>query len=85
MGIRRFKEGQRCKTIGGSFVHVVKLKNRERGYETALFSDGVHRYNRSTHEMDQGRVTGSPHDWSDNRNIDPICIGIDRSKFDEAV
>lgn len=83
MGIKRFRLGMVCKTQGGKTVTAMKAYNNYRGYETMLWSDGKHRYNRSTHEECQGRCTGR--NWEDHHNIDPICIGIDRSKFDETV
>lgn len=40
-----------------------------KGYECFLGSDGVWRYDRSTHSLDAGRVTGTNHDYSCPENI----------------
>lgn len=53
--------------------------------------DGIHRYDRQPSDnergLDLGRVTGTDHDFSDPRNLDPIQIGFDRvvalQKFEE--
>ncbi len=78
--MKRFKANRRYRMMGGGFVTVLACENGPRGYETIRCSDssanapeGIHRYNRSTHGADQGRVTGTAHDFSDPRNIDPFA------------
>lgn len=44
-------------------------RTRNKGYECLRCSDGVYRYDRSTHSSDAGRVTGSNHDYSDPKNF----------------
>jgi hypothetical protein len=81
--VARFKEGRRYRCMGGTMVTVLQCVG-VRGYETVRCSDvsenapnGVHRYNRSTGRgVDQGRVTGTAHDFSDPRNLDPRQIGL---------
>lgn len=61
--------------VGGAYetqegVEVVVLsRTRLVGYECLMCSDGVCRYDRSTHNSDAGRVTGTNHDYSDPRNF----------------
>lgn len=49
----------------------IKVLGRTRsvGYECLRCSDGKYRYDRSTYSGDAGRITGSPHDYSDPNNF----------------
>jgi hypothetical protein len=58
-----FKINSLYACLNGSVVEVLNFTTSV-GYETLVCSDGKHRYNRSTHSEDAGRVTGSPHDYS---------------------
>jgi hypothetical protein len=82
--VPRFKEGRRYRCMDGQMVTVLECVNSFRGYETVRISrtsencpQGIHCYNRSTGlGRDQGRVTGTDHDFSDPRNLDPRQIGL---------
>lgn len=83
----RFKVGRRYRRMDGVMVTVLEAKNKLRGYETVRCSDdktpdrsGGHRYNRTTHTADTGRCTGTKHDFSDPRNLDPRQIGLKLSR-----
>lgn len=56
-------------TQAGNSVQIVSVGSRVKGYETVVDHLGVHRYARSTHDRDQGRVTGTPADFSCADNI----------------
>jgi hypothetical protein len=80
----RFKEGRRYRCMDGVMVTVLECRNVNKGYETVRISrpsenspTGIYCYNRSAGRgYDQGRVTGTAHDFSDPRNLDPRQIGI---------
>lgn len=59
-----FEVGKEYETQDGRRVAVLGREDRHRGYETLICSDGSHRYDRSTHNGDAGRVTGTAHDYS---------------------
>lgn len=59
--------GETYKTQEGNYVKMVKIHNAGTQYETLEDELGVNRYSRRT--SDFGRVTGSPFDYSDPRNI----------------
>lgn len=60
--------GNQYRTQGGDLVKLVTVANAGTSYESMACEAGVHRYTR----RDLGRVTGSPHDYSDPRNIPPL-------------
>ena len=59
----RFIVGCEYETQAGDFVAVIGRKGMK-GYECVECSDGLFRYDRSTHSSDAGRVTGTAHDYS---------------------
>jgi hypothetical protein len=59
-----FRVGGQYKTQSGDVVTFVGVANEGTSYETMFDQHGVHRYT----ARDFGRVTGSPHDYSDPRN-----------------
>lgn len=65
----KFKVGKTYLTQRGEAVRVVLRHAELRGYETVLGDDGAHRYDRSTHDSDAGRCTGTAHDYSDLDNF----------------
>lgn len=84
MTVRRMKLGETYRTLAGEEFTVLECVDRYRGYETARCSDtsenapnGIHRYNRTNGDYDNGRVTGTTHDYSDPRNLDRTTIGFD--------
>lgn len=62
-----YRLGVEYQTQGGEPVTFTEIANEGTMYETMACEDGVHRYTR----RDFGRVTGSPHDYSDHRNVPP--------------
>ena len=58
-----FEVGKNYKTQNGESVKVIGRTSLE-GYECLECSDGAYRYDRSTHSVDAGRVTGTDHDYS---------------------
>lgn len=64
----QFQIGEYYLTQSGNYVKVMSRTNFA-GYETLLCSDSKHRYDRSTTSVDAGRVTGTPHDYSDGSNF----------------
>jgi len=69
-----FELGQNYMTKNGERVTIMEVSD-VRGYECVRGNDtseesptGIWRYNR---EHDRGRVTGSPFDMSDQRNLTP--------------
>lgn len=63
-----YKIGWTYKTQEGKLVKVLG-RTELKGYECLECSDGVYRYDRSTHNEDAGRVTGTCHKYSDPRNF----------------
>lgn len=59
----KFVVGESYKTQGGLTIKVLGRTN-PKGYECLICSDGIYRYDRSTHSLDAGRVTGTDHDYS---------------------
>ena len=59
----RFEVGKQYETQCGNMVTVLGRTDLV-GYECLICSDGKHRYDRSTHSSDAGRVTGTDHDYS---------------------
>jgi len=51
-------------TQEGEFIKILGRVDNIKGYETLVCSDGIARYDRSTHSADAGRVTGTDHDYS---------------------
>lgn len=64
-----FKVGKTYKTLSGKEVTVLDRTNIK-GYECLICSDGKYRYDRSTHNLDAGRITGSDHDYTHPDNFD---------------
>jgi hypothetical protein len=64
-----FQVGKTYLTQRGEAVRVVLRHAELRGYETVMGDDGIHRYDRSSHNSDAGRCTGSAHDYSDPENF----------------
>lgn len=72
----RFQLWESYRTLAGDWVRIVEVSERHPGYETVRGDDfpGTTlgwRYNRSTHNSDLGRCTGTAHDFSDPRNLIP--------------
>ena len=65
----QFQIGKIYLTQRGEPVRVVLRHAELRGYETVMGDDGIHRYDRSDHNSDAGRCTGSVHDYSDPENF----------------
>ena len=65
----KYQVGTAYETLNGDLVTVVSRSINLRGYETLVCSDDKHRYDRSTHSSDAGRVTGTPHDNSGIHNF----------------
>jgi hypothetical protein len=63
-----YRVGNRYMTQGGEEVTLNQVANYGTSYESMCDDAGVHRYTR----RDFGRVTGSAHDYSDQRNIPPL-------------
>jgi len=59
----KFEVGQEYQTQAGETVKVLGRTDNP-GYECLICSDNKHRYDRSTHSDDAGRVTGTDHDYS---------------------
>lgn len=55
----RYEEGKTYLTIGGEPFTVTECKDELGGYETVCNAEGKHRYNRTKHAWDAGRITGS--------------------------
>jgi hypothetical protein len=64
----KFTIGKTYLTQSGNPVTVLGREGSP-GYECLRCSDDIYRYDRSTHNSDAGRVTGSPHDYSDPNNF----------------
>lgn len=60
-----YKLGETYTTQGGEEVIFVTIANEGTTYEAMGDQHGVYRYTR----RDWGRVCGSPHDYSDPRNV----------------
>lgn len=60
--------GNQYRTQAGELVRFVSVHNEGTSYECMEDESGVNRYTR----RDFGRVTGSPHDYSDPRNTPPL-------------
>lgn len=65
----RFTLGETYELQNGQHVKIVARHIQLAGYETIEDEAGIHRYDRSTHDSDAGRVTGTPHDYSCPENI----------------
>lgn len=79
-----FEVGKTYKTQKGKRVKVLG-RTDHKGYECLICSDKKHRYDRSTHSTDSGRVTGTDHDYSypDNfKRTDRIQIAIMRNDIE---
>ena len=63
-----YRLGNTYQTQSGELVTLVEVANEGTHYETMACAQGIHRYTR----RDFGRVTGSPFDYSDPRNIPPL-------------
>lgn len=87
----RYEQDLIYRTLEGKWVKVIAVKDETKGYETVQCDDrrtpdGGHRYNRTTHVEDNGRCTGTAHDFSDPRNLCPViringykyCMVLDR-------
>lgn len=59
-----FEVGKSYMTQEGKMVKVIGRTDKYRGYECLICDDGKHRYDRSDHSSDAGRVTGTAHDYS---------------------
>lgn len=70
MKFEPFKVGNWYRTLGGKMVCIKGRSNTGTPYESVYCIEGVHRY--SNRPGDYGRVTASPHDFSDPRNIIPL-------------
>jgi hypothetical protein len=63
-----FEVGKAYETQEGHLVSVVGRTGAP-GYETLICSDCKHRYDRSTHSNDAGRVTGTRHNYTHRCNF----------------
>lgn len=61
----------------GSTVLIIGRAKNLRGYETVYDEHGHHRYDRSTHDSDTGRCTGTAHDYSHPRNLKRPIVPVD--------
>ncbi|WP_415912260.1 hypothetical protein [Neptuniibacter sp. QD37_11] len=70
-----FEVGQSYATQKGKVIKVLD-RTTSRGYECLVCSDKKHRYDRSTHSEDAGRVTATNHDFScpDNLVRPPVPV-----------
>jgi hypothetical protein len=68
MKVEPFQVGNSYRTVGGEYVRIVGLHYVNHGYSTVYCAKGVHRYC----DRDFGRVTGTPFDFSDPRNLIPL-------------
>lgn len=64
----KFKVGHTYTTQTGQLVKVVG-RTKLKGYECLICNDGKHRYDRSTHNSDAGRVTGTCHEYTHPDNF----------------
>jgi len=64
----KFEIGKEYETLDGTLVTVIGRTDTV-GYECLVCSDDIHRYDRSTHSKDAGRVTGTAHDYSCKDNF----------------
>jgi hypothetical protein len=64
----KFALGKTYTLQNGEKIRLVR-RDGSMGYETVVDQYGIHRYDRSTHSKDAGRVTGSAHDYSHPENI----------------
>lgn len=64
----KYEVGKVYETQGGVLVKTIGRTTLV-GYECLVCSDGRHRYDRSTHSQDAGRVTGTDHDYSCEHNF----------------
>lgn len=64
----KYKVGEFYECQNGMIAKVLRRTELE-GYECLVCDDGLHRYDRSGHNEDAGRVTGSSHDYSDPFNF----------------
>lgn len=64
----KFIIGETYETQSGNIVKVLS-RTETKGYECLICSDGIGRYDRSTHSSDAGRVTGTDHDYSYPENF----------------
>jgi hypothetical protein len=64
----KFEVGKVYETIAGKKVMVLGRTDLK-GYECLICSDNMHRYDRSEHNDDAGRVTGTDHDYSCQDNF----------------
>lgn len=60
----KYEVGKEYECQNGAMVKVLGRHDKYKGYESLICSDGKHRYDRSDHSVDAGRVTGSAHDYS---------------------
>lgn len=79
-----FEIGKEYQTQSGDTVKVLG-RIGIRGYECAVCSDGVHRYDRSTDKSDAGRVTATDHDYSHPLNFKRTLFRFHRGGFDESM
>lgn len=59
----RFVIGETYKTQAGEMITVLG-RTETKGYECLECSDGKYRYDRSNHDSDAGRVTGTNHNYN---------------------
>lgn len=64
-----FEVGKQYETQAGDLVTVLGRTTDVPGYECLVCSDDRYRYDRSTHSVDAGRCTGTPHDYSYPHNF----------------
>jgi hypothetical protein len=65
----RLVVGALYETQAGDHVRIVGRNAKHRGYETVFDKRDAHRYDRSTHDSDTGRCTGTAHDYSHPGNL----------------
>lgn len=64
-----FDVGSTYLTLEGEEVEVLGRNDAIPGYETLICSDCCHRYDRSTHNTDSGRTTGTAHNYTYRKNF----------------
>lgn len=71
----KFEVGKSYETQAGETVLVLGRTNTK-GYECLECSDGRYRYDRSTHNTDAGRCTGTDFDYSYPHNFKRVFLPV---------
>jgi hypothetical protein len=68
--MKQLELGKTYTTQDSRRVTMMEVSAKYKGYETMADQYGHHRYNRSTQDSDNGRSTGTDHNYSHPGNID---------------